>query len=250
VQKSVSPLCLLLWVGVAFSQDAAPAFEAATVKPSKAERDGSSWDSRPGYLVMKNQTLGSLIRIAYHLRPEQVAGGPKWVEADRFDVEARAQGPADDPKLLAMLQTLLTERFQLATHRDTKAVQAYALLLAKDGMKIRPDATEGHSSSKGRPGVLTVERITMAKLADTLSRMLRMGVTDQTNATGTFTFTLEYDPASTRPAPASPSAATADAPAAPSIFTALQHQLGVKLEGRKEQIEVTVIDKAEKPADN
>src|SRR5215831_12680635 len=112
-----------------YGQTPLPTFEAASVKPNKSITESSSWHSRTGYLVMRNQTLNDLIRIAYQLKADQVTGGPKWLVSDRFDIEARASGPARDPELLVMLQTLLAERFQLKLHRDTKLVSGYALIV-------------------------------------------------------------------------------------------------------------------------
>src|SRR5262245_23584766 len=124
--KAIASLSLLFVTTQLAAQTAAPSFEAASLKPSNAKDDSSSWNSRPGYLVMRNQTLNALIRIAYDLKVDQVTGGPKWLDSDRFDVEARAAGPAKDPELLAMLQKVLAERFKVKFHRDTKLVPGYA----------------------------------------------------------------------------------------------------------------------------
>src|SRR5262245_30486329 len=123
------PMCaLIVSAAAAWAQPPAPVFEAATVKPSAAgAAEGSSWHSRKGYLVMKNQTLNALIRVAYGLQNDQLSGGPKWIDSERFDIEARAAGPADDPELKLMLRALLAERFRLAIHRETKALAGYAM---------------------------------------------------------------------------------------------------------------------------
>src|SRR5690349_2672329 len=84
-------------------------FEAAAIKPSKAENESSSWHTRVGYLVMKNQSLRRLVAIAFEVPDDRVTGGPKWAESERFDIEARAGGPAKNAELLAMLRTLLAE---------------------------------------------------------------------------------------------------------------------------------------------
>src|SRR5262249_46279049 len=106
-------------------------FDAASIKPSKSAEDGTSWHSRTGYLVMKNQPLRRLVAIAYGINEDQVSGGPKWVDSDRFDIEARAAGPARDPELLAMLQQLLAERFQVAVHRESGMAAGYVLVPIK-----------------------------------------------------------------------------------------------------------------------
>src|SRR5437870_8401165 len=114
--RSIATL-MVAFAATAFSQR--PTFEAASIKPSGAEEGHSSWHTRPGYIVMKNQNLKNLIGAAYSVREDRVSGGPKWVTSDRFDVEARAAGPASDHDLLIMLQSTLAERFQLTTHRET-----------------------------------------------------------------------------------------------------------------------------------
>jgi uncharacterized protein (TIGR03435 family) len=160
---------VLLIAGMGFAQTPAPAFEAASIKPSKAPEGHSSWHSRTGYIVLQNQTLKQLIQIAYHVKANQVSGGLKWYDSDRFDIEAKSEGPADEAQLMTMLQTLLADRFQLAFHRETALFPGFALVVAKNGLKIRPvDAGEGSRSNSNR-GHLTVERVSMAKFAETLS---------------------------------------------------------------------------------
>lgn len=250
--KSMPILLILVSVTPGLAQPKAPAFEAASIKPSKATDNGSGWHTRPGYLVINNQTLKGLVAIAYSVPDGRVSGGPKWIEFDRFNVEARAEGPAKEPELLLMLRSMLAERFQLAVHPDTRSAPGFALTLAKNGLKIHPDETEvqpGWNSSQGSQGKIVAQRISMAKVADSLTRMLGTPVVDATNTKGLFTFTLEWTPETARPA-AAPDSVLPDAPAGPSLFTVLQQQLGVKLESEKLPVEVVVIDKAEKPTEN
>jgi uncharacterized protein (TIGR03435 family) len=198
---------------------------------------------------MKNLSLKVLTGVAYSLPADRVLGGPKWIESERFDIEARAIGPAGDPELLRMLQSLLAERFHLAIHRETRTIDGYALVLAKDGLKIRPDDSPGGSSSNSSRGNLVAKRVSMDKLVTFLSRTLGMPVVNSTDTKGAFTFTLEWAPEPARSVE-SPDKLLPDAPAGPSLFTVLQKELGVKLESRKVPIEVLVIDKAEKPTEN
>src|SRR3954469_25914663 len=129
---------LLLHVTQCFAQPSPPSFEAATIKPSKADDNSSHWNTRTGYLNMRNQTLKSIVAIAWRVKDDQVSGGPKWIASDPFDIEAPSAGPAKDPELMEMLQRLLIERFQLAVHRDSKTSDGFALVLAKaGGLKIR-----------------------------------------------------------------------------------------------------------------
>ena len=111
-------LSWILLATCAFAQQ--PAFDAATIKPSKDEFGHSGWHSRPGAIVLTGQTLKGLICIAYRVKDSQVSGGPKWLDGNRFDINAKSEGPAGDPELRNMLQTLLTDRFQLVFHREQK----------------------------------------------------------------------------------------------------------------------------------
>lgn len=241
-------ICALWCAGESFSQapTPAPAFDAASIKPSKAAEGHSGWHSRTAYLIIENQNLKQLIEVAYHLKREQVSGGPKWLDSDRFDIEARSAGPADEPQLELMLQTLLADRFQLVVHRETKLLSGYALVVAKGGLKVHSEEGKGSNSNSNR-GRITAERVSMDKLAEILSRTLGSLVVNKTEANGAFSFQLEWTPDSGTAA-APPDGAPPDV--GPSLFTVLQERLGVKLEAQKLPTEVLVIDKAEKPSEN
>ncbi len=242
-------LAFSLWLPLAaFGRPARPAFEAASVKPSQARDNSASWNSSTGYLRLRNQSLKALIRIAYGVRDDQITGGPKWTDSDRFDVGARSAGPAKGPELLEMLQTLLAERFQLAFHRETKTVTGYALVAAKSGLKIRPDAKQGRGSMSGQ-GKFVAWGISMPRLAEGISGILASPVTDQTVARGFYSFTLEWTPDTARP-PDGTDTPPADALSGPSLFGALQQQLGLKLEPDKESMQVLAIDHAARPSEN
>jgi uncharacterized protein (TIGR03435 family) len=225
------------------------AFEVASIKPSNAEPGSSGWHSdRGGLLRMNNQTLRSLIVIAYSLYDAQVSGGPKWLATDRFDINAKAEGPTGDSEqpLREMLQSLLADRFKLSFRREKKDMAGYALAVAKGGLKIQPVEADGSRSSGGR-GKITAQGASMPKLAELLSRRLSIPVEDATGVAGVFNLTLEWAPEEQG---LKATATSTDAPAGPSIFTALQEQLGLKLESRKIPMDVLVIDRAEKPTEN
>jgi uncharacterized protein (TIGR03435 family) len=245
--KRIGAVLYLAAASLAFSQPAA--FDAASIKPNKTGTDSSSWNSRLGYMVMKNQTLQRLVAIAYGFSDEQrVLGGPKWVASDRFDIEARAVGPAKDPELLLMLQNLLAERFQLAVHRETKHGPGFSLALIKGGLKIHRDESEGKSKWNSRRGKIIAERVSMAKVAESLTGLLGAPVVDSTDAKGRYSFTLEWTPDT--PHTSGPDGAMPAAPSGPSLEDVLGSQLGLKLENKKLPIEVIVIDKAGKPTEN
>ena len=97
-----------------------PAFDSVSIKPSKADREGYSWHTRTAYIVMKNPSLRTLIAVAYGTPENRVVGGPKWSDSDRFEIEGRAAGPAQDPELLLMLRRMLAERFHVSIHRENR----------------------------------------------------------------------------------------------------------------------------------
>ncbi len=220
----------------AFAQS--PAFETATIKPSKDEPGHSGSHTRTGRIVMSGQTLKSLICKAYRVKDFQVSGGPKWIDGDRFDINAKAEGAADSPELLLMLRTLLADRFQLAFHHEEKIASTYALVVVKSGLKIKPAADGATSQSNGSRGKLTAQGVTMSKLADILEREMGGPVTDLTGVSGGYDFTLEW----------STEGDANDLQSA--LLAALQQQLGLKLEMRKLPVDLLVIDRAEKPSEN
>jgi uncharacterized protein (TIGR03435 family) len=244
--KSIPLLFLAAGVPI-FSQS--PVFDAASIKVSKPGAERSGWHSRTGYIVMENQSLRRLVAIAYGFHDEQRAvGGPKWADSDRFDIEARAAGAAQQPELLLMLQNLLAERFHLAVHRETRSGPVLALAAIRSGIKIQPDETEGKERWNSNRGRLVAERIPMAGLAESLARVLGTPVIDLTGAKGLYSFTLEWTPDSPNRSGADGSPVTASP--GPSLDEVLASQLGLKLESKKLPIDVVVIEKAEKPTEN
>ena len=244
----VSGVALLLLVTVAPGFSQPRKFDVASVKPSKPGDDSSSWHTRPGYVNMKNQTLKSLVGIAYSVTDGNIAGGPRWVGVERFDVEARAASPAKDPELLLMMQELLAERFRLVVHRATTSSQGYVLVLAKSGLKISPDKTEGKSEWNGGRGKIVAKRISMTRFAESLTRMLGMPVVSLTDTKELYTFSLEWTP--DNPPAAALDGVIPEAAAGPTLFTVIAEELGLKLESKKLPTEIIVIDKAERLTEN
>jgi uncharacterized protein (TIGR03435 family) len=228
-----------------------PKFESASIKPTRSTDPRSAYQTNDGHVSIHNKTLNECIRLAYNVKVAQLSGGPKWVDSERYDIEAKASGPADDPRLMAMLQTLLKERFRLEFHRETKMFPGYAIAVAKGGIKIR-ETEPGPGHTDARRGSIGAQRITMVKFAEALSEMLAVPVIDATGAAGVFTFTLIWTPESAANRPGlsaddpEPSALP-NMPEGPSLFAAIQEQLGLKLEGRKGPMQVLVIDRAERP---
>jgi len=223
-------------------------FDVASVKVSKAPDavmlftpgmvDTASGHMRVpgigGNVTMTNWSLAVLICTAWDLEPSQLAGGPSWLGSDRYDIIAKTSPNATQADLRIMLQALLAERLGLVTHRETKDTTVYALIAPKGAAKLK--ATTGDQRMPlvfAPPARLIAQGSTMPALALALTRPAGRKVIDQTGIAGAFDFTLTYS-------------ADDGADGAPSIFTALQDQLGLKLEPQKGQTEVLVIDHAER----
>jgi uncharacterized protein (TIGR03435 family) len=226
-----------------------PAFEVASIRPSP-DPPGSPAGilESKGRISAKNVTLKRCVRGAYDIEESQIVGGPKWVNEDRYYIEAKAGVPAGDHDLMLMLQTLLAERFKLVFHREQKAVSGYRLVLGKRGLKAKAAAPNRGSSGNSRRGQIDAEGYTMAQFAMKLSQALREPVLDATGVRGKFDLALEWTPDDMATKPGDQR--TGNAPDAPTIFTAIQEQLGLKLESGKILAGVLVIDSAEKPSEN
>jgi uncharacterized protein (TIGR03435 family) len=221
----------------AFAQQAQ--FEVASIKPSNAPPGSSGFDSRHGRMVGTNVTLKRSIMGAYAIGPNQIVGGPDWLDSDRFDISAKAGKDAGDHEMMVMLQALLAERFHLASHRETRPIQCYVIEVAKGGPKLEKSTGEGTSAGSSRGGV-TARATSMDRFAEVLARQMDLPVVNQTGLEGKFNFKLEWTPESARQ----------EANAGPSIFTAIQEQLGLRLRAQKAPVEVLVIDRAERPTEN
>jgi bla regulator protein BlaR1 len=221
-------------------------FEVASVKPHKPEagplRVSSSVEN--GRLNYINVTLKNCIRQAYGLRPYQISGGPGWLTDDRYDVIAKAAGPASKAQIMLMLQTLLADRFKLTYHFETREMPVYTLAIAKSGLKIKEAKDDGNGMEIGGDPQhpFSARNVSMALFAGTLSRLQELDrpVVDGTGLKGIFNFTLDYAPDE---APSSDNAG-------PSIFTALTEQLGLRLDSSKGPVEILVIDHVERPTGN
>ena len=233
---------------VAYAQDPPvhPAFAAAAIRLDP-NADGADVDKHPGF-VRAQMTLKDYVAYAYNLRSFQVTGGPKWIDADHYAIEAKLDQPtpATTAQIRDAMQTLLAERFGLKFHRETKEAQGYALVAAKDGLKLMPDAESGPSGMTSTGYArrnLEATRASMDRLAGFLANELQRPVLDQTQALGVYTFTLRW----VREDLKRESEAKSELPSLP---TALQEKLGLRLEPRKTNMEIIVIDNAERPSEN
>ena len=235
-----------------------PAFEVASVKPGDPKDPDFGVMVHNGRFTATNATLKQLIAFAYDVRSNQISGGPKWLDSDKFSIDAKRDGASlipmtARPQMRVMLQSLLEDRFQLVLRRETKENPVHELVVAKGGPKIKQTGdTEQHSQVRIGPASLSGTAAPLSALVDLLSQRLGRSVIDKTGLTGAYDFMLEWVPdgselRSSGDAPGTPPPAASDGP---SIFTALQEQLGLKLESAKGSVAMLAIERAEKPAEN
>jgi uncharacterized protein (TIGR03435 family) len=240
-------------------------FEVATVKVSAPGGGESGIRATPGRLIIENASLRNLIMIAYKVRPSLIEGGPSWADSTLFNVEGRASTQAGADPMFLMLQRLLEDRFQLRLHRETKDGSVYLLTVAKGGSRLKaatcapfdanhlpalPVAGETPVNYCGRirrgRGTLEAEGVGMVdgagppvqSLTGQLAEVLDRSIIDKTGLTGLYDIHLDWASDQT------------DVTAGPSIFTAMQEQLGLRLEGGRGPVEYMVVDRADKPVAN
>jgi uncharacterized protein (TIGR03435 family) len=242
---------LLIAVALALPAQQSPRkvqFEEASIKPGDPNSSGGTTNASPGRFSAVNVTLKRLIGRAYDLEPYQIEGGPKWIGSERFtitakleDEDATSSSKEERGKVLrAALQNMLETRFLVQAHRESKIMPCFALVIAKGGPKLHEVEPKGGSTWNSNRGVLTANRISMDYFASILSGVMERPVKDATGLKAVYELKLEWAPEN----------AATESSFAPSIFTALQEQLGLKLETTKAPIETLVIDRAERPAEN
>jgi uncharacterized protein (TIGR03435 family) len=223
----------------------AGSFEVASIKPAGPDEAGiSGEDGRNGVLKMWNVSLKRCIRYAYKVSEDQILGGPKWIDELSYDILAKADHPAGEPELLTMLQPLLADRFRLQLHHETQTVPGYTLTVAKGGIKATLADPSAHSGGNGGRGFIDSTASQLSGLTIRLSALLGRPVVDMTGDNRKFDFHLRWTPDETQ------TGADSAAPDRPSLFTALQEQLGLKLESGRVSADVLVVDHAELPTDN
>jgi len=244
--------------------DADPAFDVATIKPNDsghASMDGIGFNARN--LIARNASLVDLISFAYDVQVKQVAGGPDWINKDRYDITATPDTPGlpTVTQMKTMVQKLLADRFKLTFHKDKREMSAYVLTVAKTGTKLKPTEIAGPGPGFGlqpKPnGVsMPVRNATMTEFTNVLQMMvLDRPVVNETALKDHYDFVLTFMPDDSQfngHAPQingqAPKADAADA--FPSLYAAIQEQLGLKLEAQKTAVEVIAIDHVDKPSAN
>ncbi len=232
------------------AQSNAPAFEVATVKPHDTSDNRTGVFPKPGRLTVRNYTIRRLIQDSYNVKNYQILGGPAWIDQDAFDVDAKTEERADFGQMMATLQGLLAERFQLKLHRETRELPVYILVVDKKSPKLTRSRADDPTPAGVRvvDGSMTGTKMSLPWFADALAAQLNLTVLDQTGLKGDFDFKLEW--ASENPPPAlREDDSTAPDAGQPLIFTAIR-QLGLRIEVRKGPVEVLIIDHVERPSGN
>lgn len=250
--------CAVFAQAQAGNQGVAQSFEVATIKPASLDQKGRYITMQgTNRFVVKYYTLKLLIAAAYNLSPKVISGGPEWADSDHFDILALTPGetrPGHDDQM-AMLRTLLTERFKLSFHREEKEFSIYRLEVTKSGSKLKQS-----SAAPGDPAQLVstvypqrihlpARNAAMADFASLLQRaLLDRPVVDSTGLSGRYDFDLDWAPDETQfggEVPVAPQGAQA-----PPFFTAIKDQLGLELEATRDNVQALVIDHAETPSAN
>jgi uncharacterized protein (TIGR03435 family) len=261
-------------------------FEVASIKPNHSGGGMVQINNSPGRFKAVNVTAKMLIAFAYNIKGPELSGGPNWIDSERFDIDAKVNDTPEDlgehafeetgNRRRLMLQSLLADRFQLKITHQNKELAVYALIVGKNGPKFhesttpapdpaassdRPRASE--ASARGprvmmRVGELTMTEAPMSLLADALSGRLGRRVIDQTGLKGKYDLTLQWTPDEGQGAMAAITAGGPDGRlagdsaqlpnAGPSIFTALEEQLGLKLDSQKSPVDTLVIEHIAQPS--
>jgi bla regulator protein BlaR1 len=241
-----------------------PRFEVASVKPTNGV-GASSGGAGVGGASEHNMTVRFLLWFSYRVQPFQIVGAPGWIDTDRFDIEARAEDRNAGPdQVRLMLQSLLEDRFHLKLHRETKVSPMYALVVAKGGPKMTLSADQtspdvngpappgsplpNHGAIRFGQGSFLANAVPLSFFAHELSGRMDRLVVDRTNLPGRYDFLLQWKPGPGETPNEAP--ATGDIESRPSIFTAIQEQMGLKLESGREPVEVLVVDHIERPSEN
>ena len=262
--------CLLAAEGPPYAQ-APPQFEVASVRRNASgEQDGSIGAQANGRFVVRNVPLRFIIQVVHEMPAFRITGGPAWIDAEHYDIQAKAAEAVLEPQLHAMMRALLADRFKLSMHTETRRVAGFALVRARStgalGPRLRahPDPCPSDAQPAREPGpadaappcgtmsgsdrLVRMTARPLTDLATILARRVGRPVVDRTGLPGLFDVDVRWT------ADARSSAPLAPAPTAPddsvSVFTALQEQLGLRLQSERVDAEFLVIDRVERPTED
>jgi uncharacterized protein (TIGR03435 family) len=258
----VRSLGLILMARICSTQTAQLPFEVASIRANHSGEERSAVYFQAGRFVAENASLKAIIAYAYHVKDFQISGGPSWIDSEKFNITAKEENAvAADRQRLSwkqyteqlelMVQSSLADRFQLRVIHKPRKSTILALVTAKGGPKLERSSRDGYEADfRGRRGQLLTKGVSLAQLADFLSWMPEVGVrkvVDQTGFDGNFDLTLRW---SFERSPATGGPPEIVQPDAPSIFNAIQEQLGLKLEPTKGLVDYLIIDHVERPSEN
>jgi uncharacterized protein (TIGR03435 family) len=253
MRKRLVVILLLVIPVLSSAQPQLPTFEIASVKRNTSgDANSSSGQVSGGAFSARNSTAKQLLLEAFRIPETLMRGGPNWIESERFDVDARPNAPVDSATSVQMLQALLIDRFKLRTHRESIEVEGYSLIVAPRGAKLelntdaecKPPCGGTISSPTGR---LTSRKVPLSRFAARLAEVVSRPVVDNTGLTGEFNMQLEW-----APEPSQFRGAAKEVPndQRPSLFTALEEQLGLRLVPQRVRQDVLMIDSIERPTPN
>jgi uncharacterized protein (TIGR03435 family) len=250
-------------------------YEVATIKPDKSNSGSMRAHSTPDGYTITNASVQSLIQLAFGIQDYQILAAPEWLGSEHYDIEAKMDPAVTDAfqklspderkaKRVLMLQALLIDRLKLTTHHETKELPVFSLVIAKNGPKLQetkrdpdtPDVPVGRGGASvttetgNGPVTLTVLHCPGADIAGVLVPQVGRTVVDKTGLTSVYDFTLHFIPDDNKAVPTTSERPSSSESIAPSIFNAVQEQLGLKLESGKGAVDVVVIDHVERPSGN
>jgi uncharacterized protein (TIGR03435 family) len=266
--RPVATVCCLAMLCAAPLSGQGPTFEAVSIKVNRSGEGRSSFRGTLSGISVTNQTLLDIIRNVWNVNRLQIVGGPSWAGDDRFDIEARASGKAGRDELVAMMQSMLADRFKLTLHPETRPIPVYALVVARSDGRLGPALRQSlakcdirNPPAPGTPppqppppldgvelpacgtntgrGLLRAAGIELEAFTRNMAGAAGRIIVDKTGLTGTFDMVLRFNPD-----------ANDTSSDLPSLFAAVQEQLGLKLDAQTAPADVLVIDRVEKPTEN
>ena len=236
--------------------DADPTFEVATIKPSQPDEQRSVV-VQGTRLVTADTSLVDLMMFAYGVHPLQIVDGPEWLKTEKFDVVVQPSLPGrpSTAQMRSIVQKLLADHFKLALHHAQRELPVYRIVTAKGGPKLTPSTKEEQGNNTAAIGItagrMTVSNATLSEFASLMQRYVRLDrpIVDHTGIAGKYDFKLSWTPDFSQ-FDGNPPGPVRNDENAPSLYTAIQEQLGLKLEAVKEPADVLVIDHVEKPSEN
>lgn len=240
------------------AKDADPTWDVATIKPAPPDEKGKGFGGPPRHFRTSNTTLNDLIMFAYDVNSKQIVGGPAWMETDKFDIvtgDPDVPGSPSQKQVKAMLRKVMEQRFGVKFHSDKKEMPAYVLTVAKSGQKMTKNESGDHQSSAfyfTKLGNLIFHDDTMDDFCNGMQgAVFDRPVVNHTGLEGHWDGVLKWTPDETQFTVFNAKIVPNDAPdAPPPIFTAIQEQVGLKLDAEKTAVAVMVMDHVEKPSEN